>query len=567
MRKTVLVIFSCFLSLLIVPKTYGQEQDKLLGLLKEELAQQMKELKGEEFPPYHMNYRVIDVTSSVVSASFGALMNSQQYRSRTLVPQIRLGDEKLDNFRFSQMGAPMSQYQGPSSARLPLDEVNNEDAVRQAIWNEVNNRYKFAVDMYQKTKAQSSVNVEEEDKAPYFSEAKVEKYYEAPLPAEKMTIDRDLWAARMKEISAVFKNQPGIMKGDAIMIYTVERRYFVNNEGTEVVQNLPYARIMVFGETKADDGMELPLNLSYFAYDPADLPGNDRIIADTREMVKTLEALRVAPVVDPYTGPALLSGPASGVFFHEIFGHRIEGQRMKSESDGQTFKKMIGQLVLPADMHVYDDPTIRKYAGEDLNGFYKYDDQGVKAERVDVVVNGKLNDFLMTRTPIDGHPRTNGHARASDAFDPVSRQSNLVIETSNPKTNEELRQLLIEEVKKQDKEYGYFFKEVTSGFTFTGKGGTNSFNVTPLEVYKVFADGRPDQLVRGVDLIGTPLSMFSNIIYAGNDARVFTGMCGAESGSIPVTAISPTILVNKVETQRKAKSQDILPILPAPGTK
>lgn len=226
---------------------------------------------------------------------------------------------------------------------------------------------------------------------------------------------------------------------------------------------------------------------------------------------------------------------------------------MKSESDGQTFKKMIGQFVLPEGMHVYDDPTLRKYAGEDLNGFYKYDDQGVKAERVDVVVNGKLNDFLMTRTPIDGHPRTNGHARASDGFDPVSRQSNLVIETSNPKTPEELRQLLIEEVKKQGKEYGYFFKEVTSGFTFTGKGGTNSFNVTPLEVYKVFADGRPDQLVRGVDLIGTPLSMFSNIIYAGNDARVFTGMCGAESGSIPVTAISPTILVNKVETQRKAK--------------
>ena len=567
MRKTVLVIFSCFLSLLFLPKTYGQGQDKLLGLLKEELAQQMKELKGEEFPPYHMNYRVIDVTSSVVSASFGALMNSQQYRSRTLVPQIRLGDEKLDNFRFNQMGAAMSRYQGPSVARLPLDEENNEDAVRQAIWDEVNNRYKFAVDMYQKTKAESSVNVEEEDKAPYFSEAKVEKYYEAPLPAEKMTIDMDRWAARMKEISAVFKNQPGIMKGDAIMIYTVERRYFVNNEGTEVVQNLPYARIMVFGETKADDGMELPLNLSYFAYDPADLPANDKIIADAKEMVKTLEALRVAPVVDPYTGLALLSGPASGVFFHEIFGHRIEGQRMKSENDGQTFKKMVGQLVLPADMHVYDDPTLRKYAGEDLNGFYKYDDQGVKAERVDVVVNGKLNDFLMTRTPIDGHPRTNGHARASDGFDPVSRQSNLVIETSNPKTPEELRQLLIEEVKKQGKEYGYFFKEVTSGFTFTGKGGTNSFNVTPLEVYKVFADGRPDQLVRGVDLIGTPLSMFSNIIYAGNDARVFTGMCGAESGSIPVTAISPTILVNKVETQRKAKSQDILPILPAPGTK
>ena len=160
MRKTVWIILSCFLTLLFVPKTYGQAQDKLLSLLKEELAQQMKELKGEEFPPYHMNYRVIDVTTSVVSTSFGALMNSQQYRSRTLVPQIRLGDATLDNFKFAQMGA-----QQPSSARLPLDEDNNEDAIRQAIWNETNNRYKFAVDMYQKTKAESSGYVPENQSA------------------------------------------------------------------------------------------------------------------------------------------------------------------------------------------------------------------------------------------------------------------------------------------------------------------------------------------------------------------------------------------------------------------
>ncbi len=123
----------------------------------------------------------------------------------------------------------------------------------------------------------------------------------------------------MKEISAVFKNQPGIMKGDAIVIYTVERRYFVNNEGRKSCRIYRTPASWWFGETKADDGMELPLNLSYFAYDPADLPANDKIIADAKEMVKTLEALRVAPVVDPYTGPALLSGPASGVFFSGDF--------------------------------------------------------------------------------------------------------------------------------------------------------------------------------------------------------------------------------------------------------
>lgn len=150
-------------------------------------------------------------------------------------------------------------------------------------------------------------------------------------------------------------------------------------------------------------------------------------------MADKLIALREAPIVDPYTGPALLSGSASGVFFHEIFGHRIEGQRMKSDKDAQTFKKMVGEYVLPAHLQVFCDPSLKNYAGQDMNGYYKYDDQGVKGERVDVVIDGKLNDFLMTRTPLDAHPRSNGHARADIGYDPVSRQSNLIVESATPK--------------------------------------------------------------------------------------------------------------------------------------
>ena len=128
--------------------------------------------------------------------------------------------------------------------------------------------------------------------------------------------------------------------------------------------------------------------------------------------------------------------------------------------------------------------------------------------------------------------------------------------------------MLVAEAQKQGKEYGYYFRTVTSGFTYTGEGGSlNSFNVTPLEVYRVFVDGRPDQLVRGVDLIGTPLSMFSNIVCGGDAPSVFTGECGAESGWVPVTASSPMILVNKIETQRRQKSRDLPPILPAPQNK
>lgn len=565
MRKMKLVILNLLLLLLFLPNVFGQQEDKLLQLLKQELVYSMKELQKQENPPYHMNFRVMDDRNVNIQSSFGAIMNSQEQRNRSLVPQIRVGNILLDNFKYNAMGTWPNRNGNYPAVYLPLEDAGSEEGIRQAIWSEVLKRYNFATDNYEKAKTRSSVSVADEDKAPCFSDAPVEKYYEAPIPAEKQHLDIPAWEKRLNEISAVFKSSPLLQTGDASLSYRVLRTYFVNDEGTEIVQNRTYARIIISAMMKADDGMELPLNLSYFAYELKDLPSNEKLITDAKEMVKRLTLLREAPVVDPYTGPALLSGPASGVFFHEIFGHRIEGHRLKS--GGQTFKKMVGEQVLPLDFQVYCDPTMREYANEELNGFYLYDDQGVKARRVNVVVDGILREFLMSRVPLDGFPHSNGHGRTSGGGDPVSRQSNLVVETKNPKPESELRKILIEEAKKQGKEYGYYFKEVTSGFTLTGEGGSlNSFNVTPLEVYRIYVDGRPDELVRGVDLIGTPLSMFSNIVCAGDQPSVFTGMCGAESGWVPVTASSPMIMVNKIETQRREKSRNIPPILPAPAT-
>ncbi|WP_294142820.1 metallopeptidase TldD-related protein [uncultured Sanguibacteroides sp.] len=564
MRKCRLVILSLFLFLLFLPGAFGQEQDKLLQLLKQELAYDMKELQKQEFPPYHMNFRVLDDRNVNISSSFGATMSVQDYRTRMLVPQIRLGDTLLDNFKYNYMGTAPDQRRSYRGSLLPLEDENGEDGIRQAIWSEVIKRYNFALDMYEKAKTQSTVSVDNEDKAPCFSSTPVEKYYEAPIPAEKQAIDVKAWEKRLNEVSSIFKESSLLQEGQASLSFRVLRTYFVNTEGTEVVQNRTYARIIISASMKAEDGMDLPLNLSYFAYELKDLPSNERLIADAEDMVKRLNILRTAPVVDPYTGPAILSGPASGVFFHEIFGHRLEGHRMKS--GGQTFKKMVGEQVLPTDFQVYSDPTLRQYAGDYMNGFYLYDDEGVKARRVDVVTNGILQEFLMSRVPLEGFPHSNAHGRTAGGGDPVSRQANLVVETTNPQTEAQLRQMLIEEAKKQGKEYGYYFKEVTSGFTFTGEGGSlNSFNVTPLEVYRVYVDGRPDELVRGVDLIGTPLSMFSNIVAGGDRPSVFTGMCGAESGWVPVTASSPMIFVNKIETQRREKSRQLPPILQAPS--
>lgn len=534
-------------------------QDQLLTTLKDELQQEFAELKKLDNPPYHMSFRVIDKQISYISTSFGAVINKNSYKTRTFLPHIRLGSEKMDNFVYSVMGS-----RDGKGGILGIEESGSDLAFRQAIWRETNARYQAALSMLEQSKAKRDVNVEQEDKSPFFSPVQPSVYYEEPLSEKETQLDMAEWEKRLKELSVLFNGDQKIIDGGSSVQFTVERRYFVDSDGNEVVQNLKYARVMVQGVTKADDGMELPLMFSFFAFSPDDLPSMMVLRKETEKLIAKLGELRVAPIVDPFTGPAILSGEASGVFFHEIFGHRIEGLRMKSDSDGQTFKKMVGEYVLPEHMLVMDDPTLSHYNGSPLNGYYKYDDQGVKSERVDVVVDGKLNDFLMTRTPIDGHPRSNGHARADGGWDPVSRQSNLIIESKDLKSDKELRDLLLGEMRLQGKQKGYFFKEVTGGFTFTAKGGTNSFNVTPLEVYEVYADGRPDKLVRGVDLIGTPLSMFSNITHVGGESEIFTGMCGAESGQIPVTAISPSILVKKVEMQRKAKSQDLPPILPAP---
>jgi predicted Zn-dependent protease len=556
--KGLLVIILGFMSLQL------SAQDKMLDLLKGELKSQMTILQKGEYPPYYMNYRVIDNYTRTIRTAMGATISSDEEKQIIFVPQIRIGSPEFDNFHESQNGVAINRFSGAPTILLPADLQNGIEAMREIMREEVNTRYRFAVTSLERANAKKGVQIENEDQSPDFTKAKAEKYFEPALKKEKVDLDTKAWEAKLNKFSALLSENKDIISANTTLTYRIWRKYFVSTEGAEIAENRTYAILSVRATTMADDGMELPLNTSYFAYFPDELPSAEVIMNDLKKLSSKLSELKVAPLVQPYTGPALLSGSASGVFFHEIFGHRIEGQKMKSERDGQTFKNMVGESVLPAALSVYCDPSMKKYHGNALNGYYIFDDQGVRGERVEVVKDGILKNFLMTRTGLDGFPKSNGHARAEFEYDPTSRQSNLIVETNNYKTDAQLRQLLIDEAKRQEKEYGYFFKTVTGGFTQTGRTGANSFNVTPLEVYRIYVDGRPDELVRGVDMIGTPLSMFSNIEYAGGEFEIFTGTCGASSGNVPVTAISPTIFVNKVELQKKAKPTVTPALLPRP---
>ncbi len=567
LKRTLSCLILTFIFIPIVSQQLFAE-DALLELLEDELKREMSALKNEENPPYFMSFRVEEKHSARVTATFGNVVDSDKSTKRYFTPMVRIGDYNMDNTRELRGGSGFENYFGnlPSFNLLPLE--NDEKAIRQLIWKVVDDQYRQAVDKYAKVKANTAVKVAAEDTSADFSRVKSGvKYVEPPLKKSDYDYDLAKWEEKVKKYSEPFLDDNRIFSGSASVRLGAERKYYVSSEDTKLAQNTIRARIMINAIIKSDDGMELPLYKSYFAYKPEDLPSDEEILKDVDEMVEKLKKLVEAPVVAPYEGPAILSGRASGVFFHEIFGHRIEGHRQKSEDEGQTFKKKVGGQILPEHMSVIFDPDMKEYGGHDLNGYYLYDDQGVKGQKVPVIDHGVLKEFLMSRSPIENFKHSNGHGRAQYGYKPVSRQSNLIVKTDDPKSKEDLRKILIEECKKQGKEYGYLFEDITGGFTLTGRTIPNSFNVMPTEVYRVYVDGRPDELVRGVDLVGTPLAMFSQIAEAGNDIGIFNGTCGAESGGVPVSACSPSIFVKKIEMQKKSKAQDKPPLLPRPGSK
>jgi predicted Zn-dependent protease len=269
-------------------------------------------------------------------------------------------------------------------------------------------------------------------------------------------------------------------------------------------------------------------------------------------------------VTDPFNGPAILSGRASAVFFHEVLGHRLEGQRQRGDEEGQTFTKMIGKPILPSFMSVTDDPTLKAFDGHPLSGHYTYDDEGQPARRVDLIKDGVLETFLMSRLPIASFADSNGHGRAEAGKMPTGRQGNLIVSSSKTVSEKELRQMLIDEAKKQGKPYGLYFEDISSGFAVTTRRSPQAFQVIPLVVYRVYVDGRPDELVRGVSIVGTPQAALNRIVATGDKQDIFNGICGAESGSIPVSAVAPAMLVSEIETQRQAQGISRPPILPPP---
>ncbi|HTJ29605.1 MAG TPA: metallopeptidase TldD-related protein, partial [Acidobacteriaceae bacterium] len=488
---------------------------------------------------------------------FGALVSSEGGHQRLVDVQVRVGSPKLDNTHGTHRASAVYTLQ------LPIND--DRHALARSLWTATNNGYSSALDNYLRVKTEAQVRAKEEDASGDFSTEAPQVSINEPAPAPH--VDKAAWEDRVRALSKIFRDYPDINQNIVMLTAQSETDYFASSEGSRLANPHQQARIVVFAVTRADDGMDLFRAQTFEAPTVDGLPKQAELEAAMHELGKSLEALRKAPITEPFNGPAILSGRASAVFFHEVLGHRLEGQRQRGEEEGQTFTKDLNKPVLPDFLSVSDDPTRAKFGDTWLSGNYDYDDEGQKARRVDLIQNGVLKTFLMSRMPIASFQNSNGHGRAQTGRVPNGRQGNLIVSSTKSVPEADLRKMLIDEAKKQGKPYGLYFEDISSGFAVTTRNSPQAFSVIPLVVYRVYVDGRPDELVRGVSIVGTPLAAMKRIVATGDKSEVFNGECGAESGSIPVSAVAPAMLLTEMETQKQPQGTERVPILPNPSTK
>lgn len=531
----------------------------LMTYLADELAYSMEHLATEDgTKPYYLNYTVYEEHTATISASLGAITQDQRGDERNLNIDLRVGDYKVDNTHQLRGGGPSHVF-GSGNVALPLGD--DADAVRHELWYHTDRVFKNAAKRLSQVKTDLKVKVEEEDRSDDFSRQEAHVSYEEPV---KLEFDGEVWAKRLRKISAIAREFPMIYSSTVTVGAYAGTRYMVTNEGTRLQTAQRRYRITMQAGTKAEDGMDLSQFSDFNAASLERLPEDAVIEEAFRAVIKQVLDLRDAPLAEPYIGPAILRNRASGVFFHEIFGHRIEGHRQKDVTEGQTFTKKLDQLVLPSFISVHDDPTLARMGDIDLRGHYDFDDEGVASTKAVLVENGILKTFLMSRSPVQGCPKSNGHGRRQPGSAAVSRQANLIVHSTKQVPFDQLRRLLVEECTRQGRPYGLLFEDISGGFTMTSRRGPQSFKVLPIVVYRVYADGRADELIRGADIVGTPLTSFEKILYTGDDIDVFNGSCGAESGWVPVSAASPSILVGTIEIEKRTRDQSRPPILPPP---
>ncbi|HET6412428.1 MAG TPA: TldD/PmbA family protein [Anaeromyxobacter sp.] len=545
----------------------GAPSDPRLGTLsamQAEITRSMERLRLPGFEaPFFLAYRITDAVRRDLSGRYGAVFADRERRDSDLQVDLRVGSYDFDSSSGDETtivlggGDDGPTYYAPKEA--PLDD--DATALRNALWLATDEKYKEALATYFKKRSKAVYLEEEKDRPASFSREEPREHQDPPLP---FPFDRPRWRAVVREVTLSFRGHPEIFDSELKLTAEKEVRWLATSEGAAQIAERTLYAAHLRAVTRAPDGQLLEDGRDVYSPSEAGLPSREALLRMAGQVVEELLALRRAPTIDPYSGPALLEPDAAGVLFHEAVGHRLEGERVEDDQEGQTFRGQVGRSILPPFLSIVDDPTAFEVNGVSLNGSYAFDDQGVPARRTVLVREGKLESYLLSRRPVRPFEHSNGHGRAQGNRAPMARMSNLIVLSRRTLSPADLKAALMAEARRRGKPFGLVIRDITAGNTNTAGYGYQAFKGTPRLVYRVDAHTGQEELVRGVELVGTPLSSLNSILATGEAAGVFNGYCGAESGYVPVSTVAPAVLVGELELQRVSRSRERSPILPAP---
>lgn len=524
-----------------------------------ELHRTLKGLHSPGHPrPFFVSFLLSSTRGLGVWGRYGTVFGVDPIDECDLYSEVRVGSYRFDQTIDGGLSTDLAMRESFKWSRGPKDPA--PDAVRYSFWKLSQLKYWEAVqEYYEKKKILVDQHLRHEG-ASFSKEPVIVRNH----PVRDLQFPQKRWESFVRETSAMFKDHRDLVD-PYVRIHGLSRvRVFVSSEGTKFITQDDYYVVLVTAYYLTEDGVYLNSTKVFYGRTEDELPTKRQVAGAIEHITRDLASLAKSKPMDPYAGPALLSGRATGLLFHEAIGHRLEGERMTSRTEGHTFASKVGQRVLPEGVDVIDDPTLAKFGDQSLFGHYLVDDEGVEAQPVTLVEDGVLKSFLMSRAPVHGFKRSNGHGRHERFQDPMGRMANLVVKSRDEHSWDDMKEMLVDEVRRRKLPFGIIIKQVSSGETRTDHYDFQAFKGVPTEAYTIDAATKKETRVRDVSFIGTPLAAIQRIRAFGADYQVENSYCVAESGEIPVASVAPSMLVEELELQRSTSHFFRRPMLPLP---
>lgn len=506
--------------------------DTMLMVLQQSMNHHFDSLKRTNYPVYYMAYRVNETTAHWASANFGYIYDNSSSKSALLTIEIRVGSPSTDNHHYLSC----QNNQKIRQVALPLD--CDTALIKKIITEETNRTYAESVLQFIENQVKEKTFRQDDDETYAFLTFAFDQYYEPPVTDTHW--DEDNIAQILRHCTKETSLSPELTEISANLVFQTTRKYLVTSENRNFVENHCSTLLTLKTEGLSPKNNLEHIEHQHFANFPEQLPDADVLQSEIRDMEGRLSNILHAPeyfsdgVIDFETTkvPVLFSEKAASILAHHLFGHEMEKPR----------HHFLQGKVLPEEFSVICDPTIPKYDGHPLNGSYHFDDEAINSQRITLIDKGALEQLPSTRTQQPGSSYSNGHARGNLQL-PSSRLSNVIVTSSKPQDDNQLRERLIAEANQQNKKFGLYVEDAEIVCDTTN----NLITIYPTVCYKIFANNLPDEDVCGIVIRGSARQWFNSLIAGGNNSGSVSILCHNLNDEMVTHSCSPALLFRQAD--------------------